>query len=159
MKGGIIVPGGFGEAGIENKMIAIRYAREKNIPFLGICYGMQLMVVEYARNVLKLQNITTQEVDPKNKHSHAVHIINEKETHLGGTMRLGDYEGKVTYKNTIAHKTYGSKFVERHRHRYEINTKYRPDLEQNGLVFSGTSPDEKYMEIAEIPENTFMVGV
>jgi len=158
IKGGILVPGGFGEAGIENKIIAIEYARENNIPFLGICYGMQLMAIEFARHILKIKNATTQEVDPENKFPHIVHIINDKESNLGGTMRLGDYDG-ITSKGSIANKVYGNKFVERHRHRYEINTEYRDDLEKNGLIFTGTSGKETYMEIAEIPKNHFMVGV
>ena len=158
-KGGILVPGGFGESGVENKIEAIRYARENNIPFLGICYGMQLMTIEYARNVLKIKNATTAEIDPNNKYPHIVHIINDKETKLGGTMRLGDYEG-VIKKNSLAHKIYNSNtFVERHRHRYEINTEYRPELEKKGLIFTGTSGNEKYMEIAEVPENNFFIGV
>jgi CTP synthase len=157
-EGGILVPGGFGETGIENKIIAIKYARENNIPFLGICYGMQLMAIEYARNILKIKNATTQEVDMENKFPHIVHIINENEANLGGTMRLGDYEGETT-KGSIAKKTYGNKFIERHRHRFEINTNYRPELEKNGLIFTGTSGNDTYMEIAEIPKNDFMVGV
>jgi CTP synthase len=158
IKGGILVPGGFGEAGIENKILAIKYAREHNIPFLGICYGMQLMAIEFARHLLHIKDATTQEVDPEHNFPHIVHIINENESNLGGTMRLGDYEGE-TKKGSIAHKVYGNKFVERHRHRYEINTKYRPELEKHGLVFTGTSGNETYMEIAEIPKNNFMVGV
>ena len=119
---------------------------------------MQLMAIEFARHILKIKNATTQEVDPENKFPHIVHIINDKESNLGGTMRLGDYDG-ITSKGSIANKVYGNKFVERHRHRYEINTEYRDDLEKNGLIFTGTSGKETYMEIAEIPKNHFMVGV
>jgi CTP synthase len=159
IKGGILVPGGFGESGVENKIVAIEYARENNIPFLGICYGMQLMCIEYARHMLGIKNATTAEIDPDNKFPHIVHIINEDERNLGGTMRLGDYDG-VIKKGSLAQKVYdGLKFTERHRHRYEINTKFRPALEEKGLIFSGTSGNEKYMEIAEIPKNKFMVGV
>jgi len=159
IKGGILVPGGFGEAGVENKIVAIEYARKKDIPFLGICYGMQLMVIEYARHILNIKYATTAEIDPENKFPHIVHIINEAETNLGGTMRLGDYDG-IIKKGSVAQKIYGSlKFTERHRHRYEINTEYKPALEKDGLIFSGTSDNDKYMEIAEIPTNKFMVGV
>jgi len=158
-KSAILVPGGFGESGIENKIEAIKYARENNIPFLGICYGMQLMTIEYARNVLNIKNATTAEVDSINNYPHIVHIINDKETKLGGTMRLGDYSGEIK-KKSLAEKIYKSNtFTERHRHRYEINTEYRPKLEKNGLIFTGTSGNEKYMEIVEIPKNTFCVGV
>ena len=158
-KGGILVPGGFGESGVENKIEAIKFARENNIPFLGICYGMQLMTIEYARNILGIENATTAEIDPDNKYPHIVHIINDKETKLGGTMRLGDFSGEIK-KDSIAAKAYKSNtFTERHRHRYEINTEYRNKLEKKGLIFTGTSSKEKYMEIAEIPSNTFCVGV
>jgi CTP synthase len=159
IKGGILVPGGFGESGVENKIRAIKYARENNIPYLGICYGMQLMAIEFARNVLKIKDATTQEIDPDNKYPHIVHIIDDKETKLGGTMRLGDYDGIIT-KGTRAEKVYKStKFTERHRHRYEINTKYRKDFEKNGFVFSGTSGNNVYMEIAEITDKKFYLGV
>lgn len=158
-KAGILVPGGFGESGIENKMVAIEYARTNNVPFLGICYGMQLMVIEFARHVLGIKNANTEEIDPSNKSVHLVHIINPNEKKLGGTMRLGAYKGIIKQKS-IAEKIYGSlSFVERHRHRYEINTEYRTQCEDNGLIFSGTSPDNVYMEIAEIPKLDFFVGV
>ena len=154
----ILVPGGFGESGIENKITAINYARINDVPFLGICYGMQLMAIEFARNKLNIKNANTEEIDPSNKSTHIVHIINRDEENIGGTMRLGDYEG-IVKPNTNAYKAYGNKFVERHRHRYEINTKYRNQFEENGLIFSGTSEDEVYMEIAEISDLDFFVGV
>jgi CTP synthase len=154
----ILVPGGFGESGIENKITALNYARTNNIPTLGICYGMQLMAIEFARNVLGISNANTQEIDPSNKSTHIVHIINKDEKNLGGTMRLGDYEG-VIKPNTIAEKIYGSKFIERHRHRYEINTDFRKDFEEKGFNFSGTSGNDVYMEISEIKDLDFFVGV
>jgi CTP synthase len=115
----ILVPGGFGESGIENKITALNYSRTNNIPTLGICYGMQLMAIEFARNVLGIKNANTQEIDPTDKSTHIVHIINKDEKNLGGTMRLGDYSG-VIKPNTLAEEIYGSTFLERHRHRYEI---------------------------------------
>jgi len=154
----ILVPGGFGESGIENKITAITHARTNNIPYLGICYGMQLMAIEFARNVLGIKNANTEEIDPTDKSAHIVHIINRDEQNIGGTMRLGDYEG-VVKKNTVAHKIYGNTFIERHRHRYEINTTYRKQFEDNGFIFSGTSDNDIYMEIAEITDLNFFVGV
>lgn len=154
----MLVPGGFGESGVENKIKAIKYAREYNIPFLGICYGMQLMCIEYARNVLGIKNANTQEIDPTNNSTHIVHIINPNEKTLGGTMRLGNYEGNIL-NNSLAYKIYDNKkFIERHRHRYEINTNYLDQFENNGLIFSGRSANDKYMEIAEIPKLKFFIA-
>lgn len=154
----ILVPGGFGVSGVENKIEAIHYARTHRIPFLGICYGMQLMAVEFARNVLCIEHATTEEIDESKQYPHIVHIIDETETSLGGTMRLGEYVGN-TIPGTMAYKVYGTGFVERHRHRYEINTSYKCVLEESGLVFSGISECGKYMEIAEIVGHDFFVGV
>ncbi|MDP1707233.1 MAG: CTP synthase [bacterium] len=161
---GIIVPGGFGESGIEGKLKAIRFAREKKIPYFGLCYGMQLMVIEYARNVLKLKNAHTTEIQ-KNSEDPVVDVMLEQKKHLsdnkyGGTMRLGSYPCYLK-KNTLARSAYKKELVEeRHRHRYEINYSYVKTLEENGLVFSGTSPDGILMEIAELPRSThpFMLG-
>ena len=161
---GIIVPGGFGEAGIEGKIQAIQYAREKKIPYFGLCYGMQLMVVEYARNVLKLKNAHTTEIK-KNTPDPVVAVMLEQKKHLadnkyGGTMRLGVYPAYLK-KGTLARAAYKKELVEeRHRHRYEINPAYVKRLEDAGLVFSGTSPDSVLMEIAELPRTThpFMLG-
>ncbi|OGG40254.1 CTP synthase [Candidatus Kaiserbacteria bacterium GWA2_50_9] len=161
---GIIVPGGFGESGIEGKIKAIQYARENKIPYFGLCYGMQLMVIEYARNVLKLKNAHTTEIQ-KNSEDPVVDIMLEQKKHLadnkyGGTMRLGSYPAYLK-KGTLARAAYKKELVdERHRHRYEINPKYIKPLEDAGLVFSGTSPDGILMEIAELPRKVhpFMLG-
>ena len=161
---GIIVPGGFGESGIDGKLKAIQFAREKKVPYFGLCYGMQLMVIEYARNVLKLKNAHTTEIQ-KNSEDPIVDVMLEQKKHLadnkyGGTMRLGSYPCYLK-KNTLARAAYKKELVEeRHRHRYEINSKYIKQLENAGLVFSGTSPDGILMEIAELPRSVhpFMLG-
>jgi CTP synthase len=161
---GIIVPGGFGESGIEGKIKAIQYAREKKVPYFGLCYGMQLMVIEYARNVLNLKNAHTTEIQ-KNSEDPVVDVMLEQKKHLadnkyGGTMRLGVYPCYLK-KGTIARGAYKRELVEeRHRHRYEINPSYVKPLEEAGLVFSGTSPDQVLMEIAELPatKHPFMLG-
>ncbi len=161
---GIIVPGGFGESGIEGKIKAIRFAREKKMPYFGLCYGMQLMVIEYARNVLGLKDAHTTEIQ-KNAEDPVVDLMLEQKKHLdkssyGGTMRLGAYPAALK-KGTIARGAYKKDFIEeRHRHRYEINNDYVVRLEQGGLVFSGTSPDGMLMEIAELPRTAhpFMLG-
>jgi CTP synthase len=157
---GILVAPGFGERGINGKIEAIKYARENKVPFLGICLGMQMAVVEIARNVLGWEDAASTEMDAQTKHPVICMMESQKKIRMmGGTMRLGDSEG-VIKKNSLAQKIYNSNtFVERHRHRYEINTEYRPELEKKGLIFTGTSGNEKYMEIAEVPENTFFIGV
>lgn len=161
---GILVPGGFGETGIEGKLKAIQYARENKIPYFGLCYGMQLMVVEYARNVLGLEGAHTVEINPDAPHPIVAMMDAQKEVlargEYGGTMRLGVYKEQVV-PGTLAHKAYGKDEVEeRHRHRYEINPAYIPNLTEAGLVFSGTSPDGVLMEIAELPESVhpFFLG-
>ncbi len=161
---GIIVPGGFGETGIEGKIKVIQYAREHKIPYFGLCYGMQLAVVEYARNVLGLNGAHTVEINSKTKHP-VIDIMPEQK-HLvakrdyGGTMRLGSCEAHLV-PGTIAHDAYQkSRVSERHRHRYEVNQDYVKQLEEGGLVFSGTSPDCRLMEIAELPKSVhpFFLG-
>jgi CTP synthase len=161
---GILVPGGFGETGIEGKLNVIRYAREKKIPYFGLCYGMQLMTIEYARNVLKLDKANTAEINPKSPHLIIDIMPDQKkkiaEGNYGGSMRLGIYPCKVG-KGTIAEKAYGETLIkERHRHRYEVNPNYIEQIEKGGLIFSGKSPDEKLMEIAELPRNVhpFFLG-
>lgn len=161
---GVIVPGGFGETGVEGKMRAIQFAREKKIPYFGLCYGMQLMVVEYARHVLKLKDAHTTEIK-KNAADPVVDVMLEQKKHLadnkyGGTMRLGVYPAYLK-KGTMARAAYKKELVEeRHRHRYEINPAYVKRLEEAGLVFSATSPDGVLMEIAELPRTVhpFMLG-
>jgi CTP synthase len=161
---GILVPGGFGETGIEGKLNVIRYARENKIPYFGLCYGMQLMSIEYARNVLKLQGAHTAEINPKSPHLIIDIMPDQKkkiaEGNYGGTMRLGVYPAKLG-KGTIAAESYGTTSIkERHRHRYEVNPEYVSRLEEAGLVFSGKSPDGKLMEIAELPTSVhpFFLG-
>lgn len=162
---GVIVPGGFGQSGVEGKMKAIRFVRENKIPYFGLCYGMQLMVIEYARNVLGLTDATTHEINPKSKHL-IIDILPDQKQKLvnkdyGGSMRLGTYPC-VLEKGTVAQFGYGmTKIDERHRHRYEVNNVYIKDLEAKGLVFSGKSPDGKLMEIAELPRKShpFFLGV
>ena len=158
------MPGGFGETGIEGKINAIEYARVHRIPYLGLCYGMQLMVVEYARNVLGIADAHTVEIRPKTKNP-VIDVMPEQKDIIaqkkyGGTMRLGSYVANLA-PNTIASRAYGSKRVhERHRHRYEVNPEYIERLEKGGLVFSGKSPDGILMEIAELPtkKHPFFVG-
>jgi CTP synthase len=153
---GVIVPGGFGESGIEGKIRVIQYARENNIPYFGLCYGMQLMVIEFARNVLGLADATTSEIRPNSKDL-LIDIMPEQREKLrqgnyGGSMRLGSYPA-VLKKGTVARKAYGGeKITERHRHRYEVNPEYIRQIESAGLKFSGTSPDGMLMEIAELPQ-------
>lgn len=161
---GVIVPGGFGTTGIEGKIKAIKFIRENKIPYFGLCYGMQLAVVEYARNVAKLRGATTREMSNDAQHL-VIDIMEDQKEKLennnyGGTMRLGVYPARLK-KGTTARSAYGSESVEeRHRHRYEVNPAYVEILEEAGLVFSGTSPDKKLMEIAELPKNQhpFFVG-
>lgn len=161
---GVIVPGGFGESGIEGKIAAITFVREHGIPYLGLCYGMQLMTIEYARNVVGLAGAQTAEIDPKAPHVVIDMMPDQKEKiaqgQLGGTMRLGSYPCYLR-KGTIAEKAYGTSLInERHRHRYEVNPEYIAQLEDHGLVFSGTSKDKRLMEIAELPRKVhpFMLG-
>jgi len=154
---GIIVPGGFGESGIEGKLAVIKYARENKIPYFGLCYGMQLMVIEYARNVLGFKDANTSEINPKSKHLVIDIMPDQKkkiaEEDYGGSMRLGSYTAHLE-KNTIARNAYGKDLVqERHRHRYEVNPEYIKELNKAGLVFSGKSPNGVLMEIAELPKN------
>ncbi|MBE8539051.1 glutamine hydrolyzing CTP synthase [Geoglobus acetivorans] len=156
---GILVPGGFGSRGVEGKIMAIKYARENNIPFLGICLGFQLSVIEFTRNVLGYDGANSTEFDENTPHPVIDLLPEQKEIdELGGTMRLGDIE--ITLKeNTIAHSLYQTeKILERHRHRYEVNPEYIAELEKNGLVFSGYSDGGRRMEILEIPEKRFFLA-
>ena len=154
---GIIIPGGFGDRGVEGKIAVIKYCRGNKIPILGICYGMQLMVVEFARHVAELNGAHTTEVNPKTFYK-VIDILPEQKEKLkqkdyGGSMRLGTHKAKVE-KGTIAFKAYGKEIIsERHRHRYEVNPDFVKQLEEKGIVFSCKSPDGKLVEIAELPEN------
>ncbi len=156
---GVIVPGGFGSRGVEGKIDAIKFARENNIPFLGLCYGFQLATVEFARNMCGLQNANTTEVDEKTPHP-VITILPEQlnTSYKGGTMRLGAYPAMLG-EGTVVNKLYGStKVSERHRHRYEVNPQYIKQLESKGLVFSGKSPDGNLMEFLELPDHKFFVA-
>jgi CTP synthase len=161
---GIIVPGGFGESGIEGKLAVIKYARERKIPYFGLCYGMQLMVIEYARNILGLKDANTAEINP-NSSALVIDIMPDQkkkiaEGNYGGSMRLGAYPAKLK-KGSVAKYAYGKETIsERHRHRYEVNPDYIKKIEDAGLVFSGMSPDERLMEIAELPKtlHPFFLG-
>ncbi len=152
---GIIVPGGFGERGIEGMIETIKYARENKVPFLGICLGMQMAVVEYARHVLGLEDANSAEFS-KTTQNPVIHIMEEQKAirKKGGTMRLGSYPC-VLKPNTLAHKLYDKEEIaERHRHRFEYNNSYKEQLEKAGLICSGTSPDGSLVEIVEINQNT-----
>ena len=158
------MPGGFGETGIEGIIGAIKYARENKIPYFGLCYGMQLMVIEYARHVAGLKGANTAEINPKAPHVVIDVMLDQKDklskADYGGTMRLGTYPCKLR-SNTIAREAYGKDMVdERHRHRYEVNNAYVAKLTESGLIFSGMSPDHKLCEIAELPKEAhpFMLG-
>lgn len=153
---GILIPGGFGTRGITGKLAVIKYAREHKIPYFGLCYGMQLLVIEYARSVLGLKDASSREIDPKSSNL-VIDTIPEQvqklaEGNYGNSMRLGEWRAKLT-KGTIAADAYKSTTIaERHRHRYEVNPEYVEQLKEAGLTFSGTSMDGSLMEIAELPK-------
>lgn len=156
---GLLVAPGFGDRGVEGKIMAAEYARTKNLPFFGICLGMQVAVIEFARNVCDIKNADSTEFRPKTK-SPVVHFLpgQREKTDKGGTMRLGAYPCRLK-SGSLAHKIYGSEFIhERHRHRYEINNSFVEDLESSGMLFSGKSPDNSLMEIVEIPNHRFFIG-
>ncbi|MBU2634128.1 MAG: CTP synthase [Nanoarchaeota archaeon] len=158
----IIVPGGFGETGIDGKILAIKYARENDIPFLGLCYGMQLGVIEFARNKCDLKDANSVEI---NEHTSfpVIDVLEEqvgilKDKNYGGTMRLGSYKA-VLLKNSLLSKLYKKDFVfERHRHRYEVNLRFKSLIEERGMIFSGFSEDRKLMEFFELNDHKFFVG-
>jgi CTP synthase len=161
---GILVPGGFGARGIEGKIMAITYARTNKIPYLGLCYGMQLAVIEFARYVAGIKDATTHEIHPESK-AQVVGLMDAQKEKLkkeeyGGSMRLGSYEA-VLKKGTLARACYGAdSVIERHRHRFEVSPEFISQIEKAGMVFSGTSPDGTLMEIAELPkkDHPFFVG-
>tara|TARA_X000001036_G_scaffold95806_1_gene88512 strand:+ start:817 stop:2445 length:1629 start_codon:yes stop_codon:yes gene_type:complete len=157
---GILVAPGFGERGVEGKILSIKYARENNLPFLGICLGMQMAVIEYARNILNLKNANSSEMDSSTEHP----VINLMDDQVeiedkGGTMRLGSWDCKI-YEKTLAHEIYKKDIIsERHRHRYELNFDYMNKLSEKGMVFSGLNPKTGLVEIIEIPNHDWFVGV
>ena len=162
---GVLIPGGFGKTGVEGKLKVIEYVRKNQIPYFGICYGMQLAVIEYARNVLKLKGASSAEIDPASPHLIVDIMPEQKEkianSDMGGTMRLGEWPA-VLQKGTHARAAYkADEISERHRHRYEVNPEYVADLTKGGITFSGTSPDGRLMEIMELPKavHPFFLGV
>jgi len=161
---GVIVPGGFGESGVEGVLMAIEYVRKNKIPYLGLCYGMQLAVIEFCRNVLGWEDAHTAEINPKSSKVVIDIMPDQKklleENRYGATMRLGAYPA-ILKKGTHAHNAYETENIsERHRHRYEVNPEYIEQIENAGLIFSGTSPDGRLMEIAELPKSAhpFFLG-
>ena len=157
---GILVPGGFGNRGIEGKIIAAKYAREHDIPYLGICLGMQTAVIEFARNVIGFSDAHSGEFDPESKHK-VIDLMPDQKgiVDMGGTMRLGAYPCRVR-KGTIMERAYGKPEIsERHRHRYEFNNEFRSQFEEKGMIFTGTSPNGMLVEAVEIPEHRFYIGV
>ncbi len=164
---GILIPGGFGKRGTEGKIQSIKYARKNKIPFLGICYGMQMAIIEFARNKLNLKNATSSEFDKKgipiigliNEWKKNGKIIKGTNKNLGGTMRLGSYDAKLKH-NSLIKKIYGKNLIkERHRHRYEVNINYMEKFEKNGMIFSGLSPDGILPEIIELKNHPWFIGV
>ncbi|TSC85768.1 MAG: CTP synthase [Microgenomates group bacterium Gr01-1014_16] len=161
---GVVVPQGWGSRGVEGKIAAVRFAREKKIPYLGLCFGMQMAVIEFARNVCGMKNANSTEVDAKTKYP-VIHIMQEQEEYLkqhnyGGTIRLGSWKCKIR-TGSLLNKIYGvDEVAERHRHRYEFNNEFKEKLEKCGLVVSGMSPDGKLVEAIELPKKThpFFVG-
>ena len=157
---GVLVAPGFGERGIEGKITAVKYARENNIPFFGICLGMQMCVIEFARDVLGLKDAMTTEINPRT-HNPVIDLMEEQKnlTRKGGTMRLGAYECDIE-EGTLAHRIYNStRISERHRHRYEFNNDYVDMIQSAGMVLSGRNPETGLVEIVELPNHPFFIGV
>ncbi|NCW80151.1 MAG: CTP synthetase, partial [Pelagibacteraceae bacterium] len=164
---GILIPGGFGKRGTEGKIEAIKYARTNKIPFLGICYGMQLSMIEFARNVLKIKKASSTEFDKNcipvvgllNEWKRGSVLMKGTATNIGGTMRLGSYKANLKI-NSLVKSIYKSNSInERHRHRYEVNLQYRNEFEKKGLIFSGMSPDNELPEIIELKNHPWFIGV
>lgn len=156
---GIIIPGGFGSRGIEGKINAARYARENKVPYLGLCLGMQIAIIEFARNVCKLDKANSKEIDPDTPYPVIDFLPGQNEySMLGGTLRLGKYPCKVK-KDSKAYGVYQEEMIsERHRHRYEVNNEYRDILAQHGMVFCGTSPNDSIVEMIELPDHPWFVA-
>ena len=157
---GIILPGGFGSRGIEGMLCAANYARKHGIPYFGICLGMQIAVMSYARSVLGWQDAHSTEFDPDTAHP-VIALMNEQQevTQKGGTMRLGAYPCRILPDSILSHAYAAEEIQERHRHRYEFNSTFRDTLEQAGLRVTGVSPSGKLVEAVEIPDHPFYVGV
>jgi CTP synthase len=156
--GGILVPGGFGERGIEGKIRAIKYAREKKVPFFGICLGLQCAVIEFARNVCGMKKAHSSEF--KKTNFSVIDLMSEQKSikNMGATMRLGAYPCTIQ-SGTKAHEAYKTDYIsERHRHRYEVNNKFRRTLSDHGMVFSGLSPDRELVEMIELPNHPWFLG-
>lgn len=156
---GILVPGGFGDRGIGGKVYAIQYARENKIPFLGLCLGMQLSIVEFARNVIGLHDAHSVELNPSTTHP-VIHLMPEQDgiEDIGGTLRLGSYPC-VLDKSSRAYEIYGQETIhERHRHRYEVNNDYRSSLTEHGMKLSGISPDGRIIEMIELPDHPWFLA-
>ncbi|NLI16522.1 MAG: CTP synthase [candidate division Zixibacteria bacterium] len=156
---GVLIPGGFGERGVEGKIKAVQYVRENNIPFLGICLGLQCAVIEFARNICGLENAHSHEFNAETPHP-VIDLMDSqrKVVRMGGSMRLGSYPCAIA-NGTIAHRIYHkAKINERHRHRYEVNNDYREQLSQKGMVFSGLSPDGSLVEMIELPNHPYFIG-
>ncbi len=167
---GVLVAPGFGGRGVNGKIKAVQYARENNIPFLGICFGMQMAVIEFARNVLKKTTATSSEFDESKNGEHIVGLMSQwdkdgithkrdENSNKGGTMRLGSYDCVLTPNSLVAKIYNTNQITERHRHRYEINVSYKQELEKAGMLISGISPDGKLPEIIEIPSHRWFIGV
>ncbi len=156
---GILVPGGFGDRGIDGKICAIQYARENNIPFLGLCLGMQLSIVEYARHCCGLNDAHSIELDPSTTHPVIALMPDQNGVEdIGGTLRLGSYPC-ILDKNSKAYELYGSDEIhERHRHRYEVNNDFRSILTENGMMLSGLSPDGRIVEMIELPDHPWFMA-
>ena len=156
---GILVPGGFGSRGIEGKVMAARYARERKVPYLGLCLGMQVMCIDFARGVMNHEDANSSEFDRSTEYPVIDLMLNQRSiTDLGGTMRLGLYPCELQDGSKAA-AAYGVEQVdERHRHRFEFNNAYKLEFEKAGMIFSGMSPDRKLVEIAEIEDHPFMIG-
>ena len=154
-----MIPGGFGIRGIEGKIAAAGFAREQEVPFLGLCLGLHCAVIEFARDVCGLAGANSSEFEPHSPHP-VIDLMDEQRDVVdkGGTMRLGTYPAKLL-PGSIVHEAYGEELVyERHRHRYELNNRYRAKLEEAGMVCSGLSPDDRLVEFIELPDHPFFVG-
>ena len=157
---GLLVAPGFGHRGVEGKIIAVKYARENNLPFFGICLGMQMAAIEFAQNVLGLQNAHSTEMNPETPDP-VIDLMEEQKsiTSKGGTMRLGSY-ACVLKKDSLAEQIYGSsEITERHRHRWEFNNKYLGQFEESGMIASGKNPESNLVEIIELKNHPFYIGV